>query len=164
MDLLTAIQDFFENYYSTFSYAPFEGRERDKLIPDIRLKASINWEYRQSLLKNSRRTLQYEGLTFPEEFHLKFVEDTEDTIYIPILPFLKEEPEKRKAVSERPGEHHIIVKASLDRPFRNALIKKPMEVLKKEGFYIPESKEIKILESTDNLLYVVLPPFKKNPT
>jgi hypothetical protein len=46
--------------------------------------------------------------------------------------------------------------------FRNALISKPIETLQKEGFQIPESKKIKILESTDNLLYVVLPPFEKN--
>lgn len=162
MDLLTAIQDFFEEYYRAFSHVPFEGEKTEKIIPDIQLKASINWEFRQSLLTDPRKTLRHEGLRFPKEFQVRFVEDTEDTIHIPILPFLKEDSEKGKDESKKPDEYRIIGKASLDGAFRNALISKPVETLQKEGFQIPENKKIKILESTDTLLYVVLPPFKKN--
>ena len=161
MDLLTAIQGFFEEYYSAFSHAPFE-RKTEKLIPDIQSKASTDLEFRQSLLNDSRKTLKREGLRFPDEFHIEFIEDTEDTIHIPLLPFLKENSEKRNQVSKKIDAYHIIGKASLDSVFRSTLINKPAETLLKEGFQIPESKKIKILESTDNLLYVVLLPFKKN--
>jgi anti-sigma B factor antagonist len=51
----------------------------------------------------------------------------------------------------------IIQRATTDLDFRKRLIQEPREVLMDEGFSIPLGKKVSILESTDDMFYVVLP-------
>ena len=51
----------------------------------------------------------------------------------------------------------IIQRASTDLDFRKRLIQEPGQVLMDEGFSIPLGKKVTILESTDDMFYVVLP-------
>ena len=51
----------------------------------------------------------------------------------------------------------IIQRATTNLDFRKRLIQEPREVLMDEGFSIPPGKKVSILESTDDMFYVVLP-------
>jgi anti-sigma B factor antagonist len=55
----------------------------------------------------------------------------------------------------------IIQRATIDMDFRRHLVNMAHEVLIEEGFSIPPEKKVVILESTDDLFYVVLPAFKQ---
>ena len=55
----------------------------------------------------------------------------------------------------------IIQRAATDLEFRRRLINTPDKVLTEEGFSIPPGKRVVILESIDDLFYVVLPAFKR---
>jgi anti-sigma B factor antagonist len=50
----------------------------------------------------------------------------------------------------------IIQRATTDFDFRKRLIQEPREVLMDEGFSIPPEKKVVIVESTDDMFYVVL--------
>jgi hypothetical protein len=51
----------------------------------------------------------------------------------------------------------IIAKAWMDDEFKQRLLSEPTEVLQEEGLETPPGVEIRMLENTDNLLYMVLP-------
>jgi len=52
----------------------------------------------------------------------------------------------------------IIVKAWSDDEFKQRLLTDPAAVLKAEGMDIPEGVEIRVVENTDKLQHIVLPP------
>ena len=56
----------------------------------------------------------------------------------------------------------IIQRATTDFDFRKRLIQEPRDVLMDEGFSIPPEKKVVILESTDDMFYVVLPLSEKD--
>ena len=56
----------------------------------------------------------------------------------------------------------IIQRSTTDFDFRKRLIHEPREVLRSEGFSIPPEKKVVILESTDDIFYVVLPLSEKD--
>ena len=51
----------------------------------------------------------------------------------------------------------IIAKCWADEAFKQKLIDSPVETLLAEGIEVPEGLEIKVVENTDSLVYVVLP-------
>jgi hypothetical protein len=51
----------------------------------------------------------------------------------------------------------LIHKASTDLEFRKALLGDPAAVLKAEGWSIPDTMEVRVVENTDELMYVTLP-------
>ena len=51
----------------------------------------------------------------------------------------------------------LIHKASTDLEFRKALLEDPAAVLAAEGWHIPETMEVRVVENTDALMYVTLP-------
>jgi hypothetical protein len=161
MDLLTSIQNFLKEYYGTFSHLPLDEKRPGNPLAHILDRASTNLDFRHSLLNEPGKALKKEGFELPADFQVIFVEDTEDTIHLPLLPFIGDDPHPAEAGSPKIDAFHILGKALLDRGFRNELLREPVKTLKKEGFDIPENKNVQILESTDNLLYVVLPPYGK---
>jgi hypothetical protein len=164
MDLLNTIQEFLTDFYESFSHLSYDGKRLEFNFKYIIKKATEDREYRKSLLKNPRRILRQEGFNLHEEFNIHFIENTEETIHIPILPFLKEDSAVVNSKTKMVDEHHILGKALLDSSFRERLISKPEETLQREGIAIPGNKKIKVVECTDELLYVVLPPLKiKSP-
>ncbi|MBN2355141.1 NHLP leader peptide family RiPP precursor [candidate division KSB1 bacterium] len=52
----------------------------------------------------------------------------------------------------------IMSKAVTDLEYRRRLVHSPRQVLMQEGFQVPVDKKVVILENTDDLLYIVLPP------
>jgi anti-sigma B factor antagonist len=125
---------------------------------EIMHKASVNLKFRMKLLDTPVKVLSGEGFALPEGFGMKFVEDKKNTLYIPLPPYVGEaaaveEPHKQEKLQE------VIQRAVTDQAFRTSLVQSPGEVLAGEGFVIPENTQVVILESTDDLFYVVLPPF-----
>jgi hypothetical protein len=51
----------------------------------------------------------------------------------------------------------LIHKASTDLEFRKALLDDPTAVLRAEGWDVPETMEVRVVENTDELMYVTLP-------
>jgi len=51
----------------------------------------------------------------------------------------------------------IIVRSCSDKAFRQEFLQDPSGVLQRMGFHLPEGKKIKVLESTDEMTYVVIP-------
>ena len=52
----------------------------------------------------------------------------------------------------------IIAKAWADDAFKQRLLSKPSETLREKGIEVPSEVEIRVVESTSNVYYVVLPP------
>ena len=51
----------------------------------------------------------------------------------------------------------IIAKAMSDDAFKNDLKSNPKKVLAEEGIEVPEGKEIKVVENTQDEVYLVIP-------
>jgi hypothetical protein len=52
----------------------------------------------------------------------------------------------------------VIAKAWLDDEYKRKLISNPMETLNEEGLEAPRGVEIRVVESTEKVVYLVLPP------
>lgn len=52
----------------------------------------------------------------------------------------------------------IISKAWTDDAFRQKLLSDGAAVLKEEGLELPEGVDLRVVENTENVLYLVLPP------
>lgn len=52
----------------------------------------------------------------------------------------------------------VIAKAWADEAFRQKLLADPSATLKEEGLETPPGVEVRVLESTDEVYYFVLPP------
>ena len=90
MDLWAAVRDFLNDYYSACESIGIQEADSQKVFQDIIDKASRNVNFRKGLLNSPVKTLAKEGFTLPEGFGVKFVEETEDTILIPIPPYVGE--------------------------------------------------------------------------
>jgi hypothetical protein len=54
--------------------------------------------------------------------------------------------------------HDLIRKATTDSDFRATLLDDPAAVLKAEGWDVPETMEVCVVENTDERMYITLPP------
>jgi hypothetical protein len=52
----------------------------------------------------------------------------------------------------------VIAKAWADEEFKRKLIAQPAETLREEGLDAPPEVELRVVESTDKVVYIVLPP------
>lgn len=52
----------------------------------------------------------------------------------------------------------VIAKAWADEAFKQKLIAQPAETLREEGLDTPPEVELRVVECTDKVVYVVLPP------
>lgn len=52
----------------------------------------------------------------------------------------------------------LIEKALTDESFKEQLLKNPLAIFKAEGIEVPPGLEIKILEDSDKVFHLVLPP------
>ena len=58
----------------------------------------------------------------------------------------------------------IIAKTWADEIFKQRLIKSPAAVLKDEGVEIPQGLEVRVVENTDKVFHIVLPPEPRRGT
>jgi len=57
----------------------------------------------------------------------------------------------------------IVAKAWADEGFKQRLLSDPTTVLRENGFDLPHGMEIKVVESTSALIYLILPPRPDSP-
>ena len=96
VNLLAGAQEILNDYYFTFGSIPVEERDSSDTFRKIVEKASKDFNFRMKLLNSPVETLAREGFKLPEGFNVKFVEETEDTIFLPIPPYVGELPEEEK--------------------------------------------------------------------
>ena len=160
MDLWKAVKVFLDDYYASFGRLDMEKGKAVEIFPEIIAKAGKDLKFREMILQAPVEVLEREGFRLPKGFNLKFVEESENAIYIPLLPFVGEGlPTEDKAQLTKLDE--IIQMAATELDFRNKLIRDPEAVLKERGFEIDPSKKVVILECTDDLFYAILPPVEK---
>jgi anti-anti-sigma factor len=161
MDLWKAVQEMLNDYYASFGRLDMEKGKAAEIFPEIIAKAGKDLKFREMILQTPVETLESKGFRLPKGFNLKFVEESENTIHIPLLPFVGEGLQTDdKAQLTKLDE--AIQMAATDLDFRNQLIRNPEAVLKERGFKIDPSKKVKILECTDDLFYAILPPAEKS--
>lgn len=160
MDLWKAVKEFLDDYYVSFGRLDTERGKAVEIFPEIIAKAGKDLRFREKLLQAPVETLEGRGFKLPKGFNLKFVEESENAIYIPLLPFVGEglQTDDKTQLTKL---NELIQVAAMDLDFRNQFVKDPEAVLKKRGFEIDPSKKVVILECTDDLFYAILPPLEK---
>jgi anti-anti-sigma factor len=159
MSWLSAIGEVLGEYYSAYG-STYVGADRSRskqVFDEILNEAAENAKFRAELMNAPEQALSQRGFTLPAGFHVKFVEETENTVFLPIAPYVGEVPD---ADSSEGGLQHAVRRAVTDLEFRKRLVAVPRAVLMEAGLDIPADKKVVILESTDDSFYVVLPPLK----
>jgi anti-anti-sigma factor len=156
MNLLKEVQEMLNGYYESFSRLDIEDGKAVGKFSEIISRTGRDLKFREKLLQEPVETLQREGFKLPKGFNLKFIEESENTIYVPLLPFVGDNLQTNEKSSLSKLEE-IIQMATMDFDFRNQLIRNPDTVLKEKGFEIVPSKNVVILECTDDLFYAILP-------
>jgi anti-anti-sigma factor len=160
MDLWRAVQEMLNDYYDSFGRLDMESGKAARIFPEIMAKAGQDLKFREKILEAPVEALERKGFRLPKGFHLKFVEESENTIHIPLLPFVGEgaQTDDKAQLTEL---DEVIQMAVTDLDFRNQLVRDPEAVLKERGFEIDPAKKVVILECTDDLFYAILPPVEK---
>jgi len=160
MNLLAAIRDVIHDHTTMSGGMMDEEKNPKEILQNIVEKATNDSDFRRKLLKSPNTVLAQNGFPLPEGFTIKFVEETEDAVFIPIPPYMGEQPEKTD--QKKVTLMQLIQRTALDQEFRRLLIQMPRAVLMSEGFDVPSDKKMVILEATEDFFYVVLPPFGKS--
>ena len=160
MELWKAVEKLLNDYYETCSKLDVRTEPAGNMLPTIFEKAGKNPKFRERILSSSVEALAREGFSLPKGFNLKFVEETEDTIYLPLLPFIGEGYQKGKR-DKLSTLDEIIQRANTDMDFRRQLIQTPKPQLIAKGFKIDPQKKVKVLECTDDIFYAILPAAKR---
>lgn len=87
MDLHQIIQSFLSDYYNMFEF-PLEKNNIKGVWHDIISEATQDEKFRQKLIQSPIETLASKGFQLPEGLHIKFVEETADTIFLVIPPYV----------------------------------------------------------------------------
>ena len=160
MDLWKAVQEMLSDYYDMCGRVDMASGKVAEIFPEIIAKASKDLGFREKILRAPVETLKRKGFRLPKGFNVKFIEETEDAIHIPLLPFVGDGLQTDGKV-QLTKLNEIIQMATMDLDFRNQLIRNPEAVLKETGFEIDPSRRVVILECTDDLFYAVLPQVEK---
>jgi hypothetical protein len=88
MDLLKTVTEVLGDYYSEFGRTNIREPKSQEIFQDILDKAQKNLNFRKKLISSPVKTLAQQGFKLPKGFSLKFIEETRDTIFIPIPPYL----------------------------------------------------------------------------
>jgi hypothetical protein len=88
MDLWKTVTEVLGDYYSEFGRTNIQEPKSKEIFQDILDKAQKNLNFRKKLVNSPLKTLAQQGFKLPKGFNLKFIEETRDTIFIPIPPYL----------------------------------------------------------------------------
>ncbi len=90
MDLMVSLTTWLDEYYSGFNMDGVVERMSENVFQRVMGRAAKDVEFRRRLVRSPVEVLEQEGFVLPEGFQVKFVEETEDTICIPIPPLMEE--------------------------------------------------------------------------
>jgi hypothetical protein len=88
MNLWNAVNEFLNDYYASFGSVDAGLSGSGNQLKDIIDNAAKNNAFRLKLINSPVETLAKEGFKLPAGFNVKFVEETDDTLYIPIPPYI----------------------------------------------------------------------------
>jgi len=119
------------------------------------------WEdpaFKQRLLASPTAVLQERGIAVPAGREVKVVENTDQVAYFP----LPAKPLDGDLAAEQlaPGGREIVAivrRAAEDPAFKQRLLADATAVLREQGLPVPSGLELRALEDTDRVSYLVLP-------
>ena len=88
MDLWKTVTEVLGDYYSEFGRTNIPKPKSQEIFQKILAKAQKNLNFRNKLLNSPVETLAQQGFKLPKGFTVKFVEEKQDTIFIPIPPYV----------------------------------------------------------------------------
>jgi len=88
MDLWKTVTEVLGDYYSEFGRTNIPKPKSREIFQKILDKAQKSLNFRKKLISSPVETLAQQGFKLPRGFSLKFIEETKDTIFIPIPPFI----------------------------------------------------------------------------
>ena len=88
MDLWKTVTEMLGDYYSEFGRTSIREPKSQEIFQNILDKAHKNKNFREKLISSPVKTLAQQGFKLPEGFAVKFVEETKDTIFTPIPPYV----------------------------------------------------------------------------
>ncbi len=156
-------------------------RSRKDLETQLIARTFKDEAFKQELQANPSAVVEKElGTKLPEGTDIKVLEETETTLYmvLPSNPYGEmTEPElkalmgltyedvarwvleqQRNALLDETSSIAVMTRAWQDRAFKHELIRSPKTVIEKEwGTAIPADIEIRVVEETAHILYLVLP-------
>ncbi|MFB2880642.1 NHLP leader peptide family RiPP precursor [Floridanema aerugineum] len=156
-------------------------RTRKDLEVHLITRALKDEAFRHKLVANPKAVIEEElGKKLPATFEIITVEETETTLYmvLPCNPYegVSEEElkslvgmayediaqwvleQQRNTLLDEVSSVPMFIRVWKDKDFKHKLLYSPKMVIEEEcGVEIPENIEIKILEETVHILYIVLP-------
>ena len=128
-------------------------RENEELNPSIGARvvarAWVNEEYKQRLLANGREALEEVGVKVPRRLqNIRVVENTDSVHHLAVctlcscypIPVLGPPPEWYKSLT-----------------YRRRAVREPRAVLKEFGLELPDQVEVRVVDATAEVRYLVLP-------
>jgi ferritin-like protein len=94
MDLWKTVEEVLGDYYSEFGRANIHEPKSQEIFQKIMEKARKNLNFRKKLISSPVKTLAQQGFKLPKGFSVKFIEETKDTIFIPIPPYVGDKTPK----------------------------------------------------------------------
>ncbi|HTL90180.1 MAG TPA: NHLP leader peptide family RiPP precursor [Leptolyngbya sp.] len=137
------------------------------LLSQVIAKAIHDPEFRSQLLADPKVTLHSMSVPIPDEQSVTVLESKEGQVFF-VLPILTDtlihdlNASLNSVHPQRSIRSKILIKAAQDPSYKAALIDHPRTIFRAEGFAIPESAELTVLENSDRHLYLVLPQIHKH--
>jgi hypothetical protein len=139
-------------------------------VAEVVDRAATDPAFRQELLSAPAATLRAAGIAIPEGSEVRVVENTAGLRHL-VLPgkpegFEHEEappsgsaPGAAASTAEKLHEHaRLVVDTWSDGDLRARLLNDPRAVLAERGIAPPDAVELRVVETTDRVVYLALPP------
>lgn len=88
MDLWKTVTEVLGDYYSEFGQTNIREPKSQEIFQNVLNRAQKNLNFRKKLISSPVKTLAQQGFKLPKGFNVKFIEETKDTIFIPIPPYI----------------------------------------------------------------------------
>lgn len=133
-------------------------------------RAVIDPAFRKQVLSAPAGALRTAGIAVPPALEVRAVENTQQVRYLVLAPkpedFSGIEPGKpspppgaAKSTAEKLSAHaRLVVDTWSDAQLKARLLKDPAAVLAERGISMPPGTELRVVEATDRITYLALPP------
>jgi hypothetical protein len=134
----------------------------DQQLSEAIAQATRDPVFRQMLLTRPKEALDSIHIHLPARQQVSVVESTAAETFL-VLPVMTEaeitilQAGAQSTRAQRAARSRIVLQAGADPEYRAKLLNNPKEVLIAEGFKIPASTAVKILEDSVEQLHLVIP-------
>jgi hypothetical protein len=129
-------------------------------------RAAKDPAFRQRLLSAPAATLQDAGIDIPEGSEVRVLENTDGLRHL-VLPgrpygFVDDEPTRSGSGISMADTLYAHARLAIDTwsdgDLKAHLLKDPSAVLAERGITVPSATQLRVVEATDRVLYLTLPP------